>query len=115
MSEEQIASFEGQEISFKPVRPTPVPGFPVDVARRVVFTYVKDVLEKTDTHVTFSLDEVYPVWFNFTLGNWKALLSTTLPDQMYYEVTYNGDKDEFYLDAYKKWNNVKISADTLRG
>jgi len=27
---------------------------------------------------------------------------------MYYEVTYNGDKDEIYLDAYKKSKNVKI-------
>ena len=27
---------------------------------------------------------------------------------MYYEVTYNGDKNECYLDAYKKWQNVLI-------
>jgi len=27
---------------------------------------------------------------------------------MYYEITYNGDKKEFYLDAYKKWQNVCI-------
>ena len=27
---------------------------------------------------------------------------------MYYELTYNGDKDELYLDAYKKWQNVMI-------
>ena len=33
------------------------------------------------------------------------LLSTTLPDGMYYEVTYNKAKDEFYLDAYKKFEN----------
>ena len=26
-------------------------------------------------------------------------------DGMYYEVTYNGDKDEWYLDAYKKFEN----------
>lgn len=24
---------------------------------------------------------------------------------MYYEVTYNKSKDEFYLDAYKKFEN----------
>jgi hypothetical protein len=28
---------------------------------------------------------------------------------MYYELTYNGDKDELYLDAYKKWENLCIS------
>lgn len=27
---------------------------------------------------------------------------------MYYEVTYNGDKKETYLDAYKKWENVCV-------
>jgi hypothetical protein len=27
---------------------------------------------------------------------------------MYYELTYNGDKKEWYLDAYKKFENVVI-------
>ena len=40
-----------------------------------------------------------------SLQNNKALLSTTLFDGMYYEVTYNGDKHEAYLDAYKKFEN----------
>lgn len=29
---------------------------------------------------------------------------------MYYEVTYNGDKKQFYLDAYKKFENRCIQA-----
>lgn len=42
----------------------------------------------------------------------KALASTTLFDGMYYEITYNGDKQEIYFDAYKKWENkcVKLEA-----
>ena len=43
-----------------------------------------------------------------TLQNNKALLSTTVWDGMYYEATYNGDKNEMYLDAYKKWDNKCI-------
>lgn len=31
-----------------------------------------------------------------------------LSDGIYYEVTYNGDKKEVYLDAYKKFDNQKI-------
>ena len=27
---------------------------------------------------------------------------------MYYELTYNGDKKEWYLDAYKKFENVVV-------
>ena len=77
-------------------------------AKRLVFEYVEPRLEKTDAHVTFAEDEVYVVWFAKTLQNWKALVSTTLPDGMYYEVTYNGDKAETYLDAYKKFDNVLV-------
>ena len=43
------------------------------------------------------------------LQNWKFLISTSIPDGMYYEVTYNGDKKEWYLDAYKKFENVCIA------
>ena len=50
--------------------------------------------------------EVYVVWSCKTLQNSKALLSTTLHDGMYYEVTLNGDKKEIYFDAYKKFQNV---------
>jgi len=77
-------------------------------ARKIVFDYVKQHLDVTDTHVTFALDEVYIVWFCKTLQNWKALLSTTLPDGMYYEVTYNGIGREAYLDVYKKFENKVI-------
>lgn len=78
-------------------------------ARKLVFDYVKARLEKTDMHVTFAQDEVYVVWFAKTLQNWKALVSTTLPDGMYYEVTHNGDTAETYIDAYKKFENVVVS------
>jgi hypothetical protein len=77
-------------------------------ARQLVFQYIKPRMEKTDVHVTFSVDEVYVVWFAKTLQNWKALLSTTLPDGMYYEITYNGDNAESYIDVYRKFDNVCV-------
>ena len=49
--------------------------------------------------------DVFVVWHCYILGNQKWLLATTLPDGMYYEVTYNKAKDEFYFDAYKKVDN----------
>lgn len=76
-------------------------------AKEIVLNYANKHIDKTD-NVQITLDDVYIVWFCKTLQNWKALASTTLPDGMYYEVTYNGDKKEVYLDAYKKFENQKI-------
>ena len=76
-------------------------------AKQIVADYFNRRAEKTDS-VQITTDDVYVVWFCKTLQNWKALLSTTVSDGMYYEVTHNGDKGETYLDAYKKWENVCI-------
>lgn len=78
-----------------------------DIAQKIVLDYANEHIDKTD-NVQITLDNVFIVWFCKTLQNWKALVSTTLPDGMYYEVTYNGDKKEVYLDAYKKFENRKI-------
>ena len=77
------------------------------IAKKIVLAYANEHIDKTD-NVQITLDNVFIVWFCKTLQNWKALVSTTLPDGMYYEVTYNGDKKEAYLDAYKKFENRKI-------
>lgn len=83
-------------------------------ARDVVLAYVESHLDVTDgTQIT--LDDVFVVWFSKTLQNWKALVSTTLPDGMYYEVTYNGDKGETYVDVYKKFDNVKVRDEVIPG
>jgi Family of unknown function (DUF6275) len=79
-----------------------------DKAARLVFNYIKNNLEKIIQHPTFSMDEVFIVWFCKTLQNWKAIVSTTLPDGMLYEVTYDGDKKQAYIDAYRKMDNVVV-------
>ena len=68
------------------------------------------LVDKTDSF-RLSYDDVYVVWFCKTLQNWKCLISTTVPDGMYYEVTYNGDLKETYIDAYKKFNNMVVPDD----
>lgn len=75
-----------------------------DKAKQLVVDYFNERVEKTDGF-KITIEDVYVVWFCKTLQNWKALLSTNVSDGMYYEVTYNGDKKETYLDAYKKWEN----------
>lgn len=74
----------------------------------IVNNYIKKHLDKSDIIPKF---ETYIVWKCKTLQNWKWLISSTLWDGMYYEVTFNGDKNEFYLDAYKKFENQSIYND----
>lgn len=71
-------------------------------AKKLVLDYAVEHLDKTDEIPQF---DVFVVWSCFILGHQKALLSTTLSDGMYYELTYNGAKNEIYLDAYKKFEN----------
>lgn len=74
---------------------------------KTVADYFNNRVDKTDKF-EISTDDVYIVWFCKTLQSFKALVSTTVSDGMYYEITYNGNKNELYLDAYKKWENQKI-------
>ena len=76
-------------------------------AKQIVFNYFKANIDKTD-NINFTLDNIYIVWFCKTLQNWKALVSTTIPEGMYYEVTHNGDTNETYVDVYKKWENFTV-------
>lgn len=80
----------------------------IELVKNVVVDYVNEHLDKSDNHDGISTDNVYVVWYCKTLKNWKALLSTTLPDGMYYEATLNGETNELYLDAYKKFENRAI-------
>lgn len=75
------------------------------IAKNYVRDYINNHLDKTDGDIQF---DVYVVWQCYILGNRKWLISSTLPDKMYYEVTYNNTKKEWYLDAYVKLENVCI-------
>lgn len=85
-----------------------------DIALEIVKKYVEEHLDKTDEDIKESDKEPFIVWKCKVLQNWKYLLSTRLPDGMYYELTFNGDKQEWYLDAYKKFENRCISMTELQ-
>lgn len=75
-------------------------------AKNLVMSYAYEHLDKSDNIPEF---DVFVVWYAYELGHSKALLSTTLLDGMYYEVTYNSNKNEIYFDAYKKFENKCIN------
>lgn len=77
----------------------------LELCKVKVVDYFNNRSDKTDKYM-ISKDDVFIVWSCKTLQNNKALASTTISDGMYYELTYNGDKDELYFDAYKKWENI---------
>ena len=79
----------------------------IQLCKEKVCEYTNAHLDKTDGK-SITTDDVFVVWSCKTLQNSKALLSTTVHDGMYYEMTYNGDKNEVYMDAYKKWENICI-------
>ena len=80
----------------------------VEKAKQAVVDYFNSQADSTDKNGRITADEVFVVWLVKALQNNKALLSTTVHDGMYYEFTWNGDKNEGYLDAYKKWKNVLV-------
>lgn len=79
----------------------------LEKSKQIVVDYFNSRADKTDQK-QIAQDDVYVVWYCKTLQNHKALLSTTVSDGMYYEITYNGDKQETYVDAYKKWENFVV-------
>ena len=79
----------------------------VSLVKQTVANYVNLNIDKFDGK-RITEDNVFIVWMCKTLQNSKALASTTLIDGMYYELTFNGDKGEMYVDAYKKWENFTV-------
>lgn len=75
----------------------------------IVINYISEHLDKSEPEINFS---VFIVWKSKVLQNWKYLISSDLPDGMYYELTFNGDRQEWYLDAYKKFENRIVSGVT---
>ena len=79
----------------------------IKIAQEQVVEYFNSHVDKTDNK-TITINDVFVVWDCYILGHQKALLSTTVSDGMYYEITYNSNKHEMYFDAYKKWENKCI-------
>lgn len=65
-------------------------------AKTIVYNWTKENSQTTEKF------EVRTTWFSKTADNWKAILCTSLPDTLLFEVTYKASKGETYLDVYNK-------------
>ena len=74
---------------------------------KIIIKILKDYIDK---NLKSKSDyRIFITWKCKTLQNYKYLLCTDLQDDKYYELTYNGDKKELYIDEYDKVNNVAIN------
>lgn len=60
-----------------------------------------------------TIKDLHLVWFAKALGNFKCVIIDLLPNQRYYECTYNGAKDELYVDIYEKQQNIVLKGNEL--
>ena len=78
----------------------------IKICKEVVKNYANEHhFFKDNVHQNIYLADVFIVWYCKTLQNWKALVGIYERHE-YFELTYNGDKKELYLDVYKKSENV---------
>lgn len=69
---------------------------------------VRDYLDESTEAKGYDHDSIRLVWFTKTLKNWKAMVANIGDGGNFYEVTYNGDKKETYIDEYKKTSNTVV-------
>ena len=62
-----------------------------------------------DNHVTMTPTEIYVVWMVKVLRNNKAMISSNHSDGRYFEVTWDGERERFYLDVYSKIENHALN------
>lgn len=111
-----------QQLSTRPPKPGPPAQQVVKVEPADPYRFInmatRAVVDNFNAHRDKSRDPkplpytgVYIVWFSKTLANWKAIVASPIIRGLLWEVTYNGRKQELYLDVYKKLSNVKVAVE----
>lgn len=83
------------------------------LAKAKVYEMALASLCPTDDLSMFTINDVYIVTHAFILKNQKAMVSTTLKDGKYYEVTYNEATSELYVDQYVKVQNKSYNVEEI--
>jgi len=103
------ALIEGKEVPKFEQKTLTDPDAFIKKAKELVASTVNKLSVDTGGVADLTDADFYIVWFVKVLGNWKALVSTDAFHGYYYEVTYNGAKNESYVDTYVKSDNRAVS------
>lgn len=76
--------------------------------RDIVSQYTNSMYAPESGHPQCKPEDVFIVWYCKTLQNHKALASSPMSGGIYYEVTYNGNRNEIYVDVYRKIDSLRI-------
>lgn len=68
---------------------------------KLIYDYLNDRYRNTD------INDMFIVWSCYILGNRKYLVGVK-DSSNYFEVTYNMNKKEWYINEYNKVNNICI-------
>ena len=83
----------------------------LSICKKKLVEWYNEAFDNMSVYIQEKIDlsQVYVVWSCKTLQNYKALLSTSVSgDGIYVEFTYNGDKQELYMDVYHKLVNQRL-------
>ena len=73
---------------------------------------IEKLKEKYNEDLT--IKDLHLVWFSKALQNFKCIIIDLRPNNRMYECTYNGAKNELYLDIYNKEYNVLIKNENFK-
>lgn len=77
----------------------------IEKAKALVWDYIKAHIDPTNPDAEST---IFVIWQCQVLQNFKCLISATLPHGMYFELTYDGDRETWYFDAYRKIENREV-------
>ena len=60
-----------------------------------------------------AVDQVFIVWFTKAMSNWKAIIASPVARGLLWEVSYNGHREQAYIDVYKKLNSSTTNVGAL--
>ena len=77
----------------------------IETAKSLVLDYIKE-------HIPNASPDLFVIWQSCIIQNFKCLIYTPL-NSMYFELTFDGDRQCWYLDAYRKIDNREIDNDAV--